>query len=117
MSEPLAVLKSGQETEKKVVAIPNAFKKNLLNLLLWITVIGSSFYLSSQNYMLFHSIIETWVIIVGMIIALIVLNSYKNLASSFIPIIGVAYAFTSVLSFYTVFQICTSTYLPVLLII
>lgn len=99
MSEPLAVLKSGQETEKKVIAIPNAFKKNLLNLLLWITVIGSSFYLSSQNYMLFHSIIETWVIIVGMIIALIVLNSYKNLASSFIPIIGVSYAFTSVFEF------------------
>ncbi len=99
MSERLAVLKSGQETGKKVAVIPKAFKENLISLLLWLTVIGSSFYLSSQNYMLFHSIIETWAIIVGMIIALIVLNSYKNLASSFIPIIGVSYAFTSVFEF------------------
>lgn len=50
-------------------------------------------YVSSQNYLLFHTFTELFTIIVSFTIALIVYNTYKNINNAFIPIIGISYAF------------------------
>lgn len=58
-----------------------------------ILLLGGAGYVSTQNYLIFHTFTEMFTIIISFTIALIVLNSYRNLKNDFIPIIGISYAF------------------------
>lgn len=60
-------------------------------LLLWI-----AYYVSTKNYLLFHTFAEIFTIIISFAIALIVFHNYKNLKNNFIPIIGMTYAFAGI---------------------
>lgn len=56
-------------------------------------LLGGAGYISTKNYLIFHTFTEMFTIIISFTIALIVLNSYRNLKNDFIPIIGISYAF------------------------
>ena len=70
--------------------------KNSFALLTGISILAVAGYVSTKNYLLFHTFSEFFTIIVSFAIVVIVYNNYKNLSDSFIPIIGIAYAFAGV---------------------
>ncbi|BBB90543.1 MAG TPA: MASE3 domain-containing protein [Methylomusa anaerophila] len=53
-------------------------------------------YMGVKNFLLFHALTEGFTIVVSFSIAFIVFNTYQNLKSDFIPIIGIAYAFAGI---------------------
>lgn len=57
-----------------------------------IVVLAFADYVSTKNYLLFHTFAEGFTIIVSFTIALIVFHNYRYLSNPFIPILGVAYA-------------------------
>lgn len=70
-------------------------QKRLIAVLLGASLLLVTGYMGVKNFLLFHTITEGFTIVVSSFIALIVFNTYQNLKSDFIPIIGIAYAFAS----------------------
>lgn len=64
---------------------------------LWILVAIISFFLALNNYLLFHSIIEIFAIVVASMVVLIAFISYKK--NNFLIRIGVLYSFVLVIDF------------------
>ena len=55
--------------------------------------------LSSKNYLLFHTIIETFSLIVGIVIATIAYNTYSFNKNSYMGFLGIAYSSVAVITF------------------
>jgi len=80
--------------------VENCFGENnivAIFMLFWITLlIIISYIVGIQSFLLFHSLAEGFTILVSISISIIALNTYKAMKNSLIPIIGIAYAFSSI---------------------
>ncbi len=80
--------------------VENCFGENSLtpiSILFWITLlIIIGYIVGIQNFLLFHSLAEGFTILISISISIIALNTYKAMKNSLIPIIGIAYAFSSI---------------------
>ena len=74
----------------------NSYLKKFAAISLGVMLLWSAYYVSSKNYLLFHTFAEMFTIVISFTITLIVFHNYKNLKNDFIPIIGIAYAFTGI---------------------
>lgn len=66
--------------------------KEAAALLIGAILLAAVGYVSTLNYLIFHTFTELFTIIISFTIVLIVFNSYKNLKNDFIPILGISYA-------------------------
>jgi PAS domain S-box-containing protein len=64
-----------------------------------ISAIGVLYYISTRNYLLFHSIIEFFSIVVAFGISVTAWNARDQLKTSFLPFLGIAYFFVASLDF------------------
>jgi PAS domain S-box-containing protein len=78
----------------KLFTFDGRINKNCLFAMLSVLCVAG--YIGTKNFLLFHALTEIFTILVGFSIALIVLNTYRNLQRDFISIIGIAYAFAGV---------------------
>lgn len=58
-----------------------------------VAVFLTAYFVSTKNYLLFHTFAELFAIIISFTIALIVFHNLDNLRTGFIPIIGITYTF------------------------
>ena len=72
------------------------FNINWYSVLSGFLFLGSTSYLSTQNFLLFHILIEGFTIVISATIALIVYNNYQYIKNTFISIIGITYAFAGI---------------------
>ncbi len=71
----------------------NIFKSTLLGIFIGITL----YLISLHNYLLFHSLAESFSIIISCGIFMVTWNSRRNIDNNFFIIIGIAYLFTALL--------------------
>lgn len=67
--------------------------KKLTGLFAGTVILTAAYYISTQNYLLFHALTEVFTIAVSFSIAIIVFNNRHNLKNDYIKILGVAFAF------------------------
>ncbi|PRX27951.1 diguanylate cyclase (GGDEF)-like protein [Orenia metallireducens] len=71
--------------------------KNLLKISVIIVV---SFIVSTKNYLLFHTILEGWAVIISAIIYIIANRTYKHSKNNYLLFLGIAYLFVGILDFF-----------------
>lgn len=70
--------------------------KIIITVIIWALLIISLMYLGFQNYLLFHSILELFSVLIASTIFIVTLNSYKDLKNNFFSILGIGYGFVMI---------------------
>ncbi|ADI74581.1 signal transduction histidine kinase [Methanohalobium evestigatum Z-7303] len=64
-------------------------------LFLWIVVLGSLYFISLSNYLLFHVLVELFSILIALMVFILVLKSKHFLENNYLIFIGIAYFFVA----------------------
>jgi len=71
--------------------------KNLFKILIGLLL---AFIISSKNYLLFHTIVEGWAVVISAIIYIIAVRTYKHSQNNYLLFLGISYLFVGTLDFF-----------------
>src|SRR5699024_3895019 len=74
----------------------------------FIPVLLFLFYLGTKNYALFHTLVEWITLFIGIIMAVLAMNTYKMVSSHQLTYLGIAYGFISI--FYCIHALSLSEF-------
>lgn len=79
--------------------LANIHKKQIRILVISLVLLVVGMYFGPMNFLLFHTTVELFGVIIAIMILVIALNAYKNECNKFLVILGIPYGFVAVFDF------------------
>ena len=71
-----------------------------VDMTVWVVIIIGLYWISTENYLLFHSLVEIFSISIAFVVFVLTWNSKKYLKSNYLVLLGIAYLFIGILDLF-----------------